>query len=450
MEIESMFVTEAGLCTSHLDGNGRRIDCSICDNTFTSNAHRLLHYVVHHELKHCSECLTMFISDDHLVRHQSRVHASNNLAAQQQQCDLCSDVVEPIAEHKQHLLVHHNILPSVDHRTSKLITKLKSDLFFCQLCALRFQFDKFVDHFTKHHSISLGVLLHWLQKPNTFAALTVSIDLGQVSCSICNQKYTPEVPKAVHQIYCAGMKYCEVCRRMFGDADTFIEHSALCVRPSAHEISNGKVICTFCGENVKFHDQNEHRATHHIAADYESAETATNKSTRCTFCPAHEDHNLPNVQSIVEHYLHYHRLNHARLLSILNSSINSQAPNTTYAEIPPAPIAAATDFDTRMVKFMYSSFEGSSSDESAENARFTFVCRVCGNKVVSKLALINHMSKSHGFTIKPAEFCCRICGRQFSSLRTLRMHRRNRHWPHGKAELCPFCDCASESRAALR
>lgn len=466
------FITKAGLSISKHVDNNHGFDCCICENNFTSEKYLIIHYVIHHQLKYCHECLQLFTNDDHLLLHLNASHIvdkcskchceftkttmNNKLNAHYRQvhsiglCDLCTDLIEPIAAYKDHLTYRHNILPSIDHRFTKMFIKLKDDLFFCQLCSLRFQFQTFIDHYASKHLISTAVLLNWIQRPHSMAlqsTLALPIEFERVVCPICDQKYTLDAPKLVHAIYCAGKKYCEACDQLFCDSNAFEEHDgSSCVRRQNDESLNHNVICKFCGENVKLYDRGKHKAAHQIVDEKE----IEIQSTICAFCPADNDHNLLNVQSIVDHYLNYHRMNHACLLSSLSSSRHSQALNAVYTEIPPVANDGATDFDTRMVKFIYSSIEGSSSDEVTENARCTFLCQMCNHRAVSKTALINHMNKVHGFTTKPIEFRCRICNSKFSSLRILRMHRRSKHWPIGKAESCTFCDCTSESRTALR
>lgn len=472
MTAESYFISNSGLSITSATDDNRHLACIICENTLRTSRCLTIHYVIHHQLKYCRQCLMLFINDDDLQRHTSTHHAietctkchlqlsktelANAVTTHYRQshaiaqCDFCFDLIEPIDEIQIHLKTYHNILPSIDHRSSKLYVKLKENLFFCQLCSLRVEFNKFVDHYAGSHLVSLGLLLDWLLRPATAAGLpssVVTIDFDLVLCPFCDQKYTVEVPRVLHQIFCAGKQYCKECDQLFNDMDSFSGHRVTCLS-APHAVDKapfGDAKCQFCDEFIKYYDRRRHQETHRIVND---SNHLGSKSAICQFCAPADAANIQDVRSMVEHYLNYHRMSHTCLLSLM--SYHQEVPAAIYTTIPPEIGEATIDFDTRMVKFVYSTFEGSSSDEIAEQRRHHFQCQMCDHKAVSKLALINHMNKIHGFSIKPVKFRCRICTKIFSSLRTLRMHRRSKHWPIGKAEICGFCNDSLETRAIAR
>lgn len=119
-----------------------------------------------------------------------------------------------------------------------------------------------------------------------------------------------------------------------------------------------------------------------------------------------------------------------------------------------------TDFDTRMVKVVYSS-EDETADEAEDDSgdvvqrqchanEKTFVCCYCDFTTPVKFKFGEHMQNNHGFTVNPFEFDCHECKKRFTSWPNLRRHKVNVHQKKIRNYKCSFCQFNSRSRTGVR
>lgn len=113
-----------------------------------------------------------------------------------------------------------------------------------------------------------------------------------------------------------------------------------------------------------------------------------------------------------------------------------------------------TDFDSRMVKIVYSSDDDTDdeneSEQSAAANNKSLTCCYCDFTTPVKYKFGEHMQNNHGFSIKPFEFHCRECRKQFSSWTNYRRHNSNVHKKKNRDYQCAFCDFNSKSRTSVR
>lgn len=461
MDVTELFIPNTGL---HISSYGNLFNCIVCNNNVSSAEHLTLHYVLVHQMMHCARCAVLFIDNNHLETHIKLIHSIercllcseefpgvDHLITHQTEvhsihcCKICCERLDTADRLMQHLTEQHRVLPNID-ASSTLFVKLKCDVFFCRLCLLRYPFRKFIDHFVLHHGFPICVLLARLNSHNSnsldalWTSLSTELNPGSSQCPVCDQDFTARVPMVLHRVFCAGEKYCDGCEKIFADENIFMEHKRGC-------------------DQIKEVDK--------CANDEETAESSSSPlckpeiqhntvkpPTMCTLCTFDKNNWIKDINSLTEHYVECHKLSTTCLLAILNSMHQSSKKdvndikNNIYNIIADSPPEADSDFDTRMVKFVYSSFDDTSSDEEgAPSTRRLFICTICEHKAVSKLALINHMNKVHGLAIRPVEFWCKICKRKYSNLLGLRKHNRK---VHRKPHKCCFCLYECESRRAMR
>lgn len=468
MNAALFIIPELGFLATSTESSNR-YNCIVCKLDFSSGEHLSVHYVISHQLNYCPHCSALFSTDNQLSLHIGDNHSHENCAIDNvefderkltsatnnvglvhpiESCDICHQTMVSVENYRHHLNHYHRILPSIDD-TKTIFVKLNEDTYFCQLCSLRFLFNKFIEHYTGQHAFPISPLLDIILGRGLRAiqlALESEDSYNLLICSICDQRYTKEVPKMLHLIMCNGFKYCDMCNLVFRNENLLSDHHNSCISIANKNIPPNSELCKFCDEAIKLLDWTKHREEiHRISSDDIEAVGLFDNSNQCRLC----DSTHSNINLLIGHYLLTHRVIHGYILHSLN--LLHQSSNAgIYREVSGNTNDAQIDFDTRMVKFVYSSFEGTSSDESTTITRYTFLCKICEHKAISKLALINHMNKNHGYSIDPIEFRCHVCQRKFRSTRTLKSHARTKHWPTGTLLKCEFCAHKVSNRREMR
>lgn len=470
MNVESFLIPEDGLLVASQAETGSRYNCIVCEHYFSLAENLSVHYVVNHQLKCCGECSALFSTDSQLAAHTADHHSrqkctensfelnkvnldntKNNVGLLVKSCDICCETFGAAEVYRSHLTNYHRVLPSIDD-INTIFVKLKEDTYFCQLCSLRFPFTKFIGHYARQHAFTIRALSDLVLRRGLGAAqlgLQADITSEIFYCPVCDQRYTKEMPKIMHMILCKGHKYCDKCSLIFQNENALSEHRHNCNNMIVRDIVPNSELCSFCDKTIKLFEWSKHRREIHGISDDIEGHAHLDSSNLCKFCdPAHSTSH-ENINALIVHCILEHSLSYGYILLMLNS-LHRSSDAGIYTEVPGNVSEGRIDYDTRMVKFVYSSFDGTSSDESTTITRYTFVCKICEHKTISKLALINHMNKTHGFSINPGEFRCDMCKRKFRSNRTLRCHTRTRHWDTGTLLKCDFCEHETSKRSDMR
>lgn len=474
---DSILISEAGFRYPFKFPNGQSLNCLICEYSFATAERLAVHYVAIHDLKNCAMCQTLFATEDDLRAHLHKAHTCeicsichNDFSDQHQlnthlvdehsmkRCEFCSSFCVAINEYKDHLCNGHKILSNTPKRG--LFVKLRED-FFCRLCAFRYALKDFLEHYLHYHTISLSALLDQLNERDN-KSLTLNEYGEKTACTVCNQKYMANVPTIMHKIYCERYMFCQCCTKLFQNRNEFHDHmenNAMCEQKDICD--NGR--CTFCDKTIEITNLKNHRLEYHKMNE-NSNETANSlfdmknmpkKSNKristCNLCQLNPTETITNITELIEHYINYHRFTKPCVLVLLRQS-NKQLDNNMQIDFSPGNTnpEGVYDFDTRMVKFVYSSIEDLTSDEGGPSTKYSFACLICSHKAVSKSALIGHMNKVHGFTTNPVEFWCGICQKNYRSLRSLRLHNTNKHSPIGEFFQCSFCSFESRRKTDVR
>lgn len=111
------------------------------------------------------------------------------------------------------------------------------------------------------------------------------------------------------------------------------------------------------------------------------------------------------------------------------------------------------DYDTKMVKYLYSSDSDYDSPDTEETISTISMrnCDFCKFTTKSKYILASHLHMKHGFLPKTPKFDCGICKKTFKTNRNLQAHnKRIHHKAERKPFKCSFCDFTSRAKQITR
>lgn len=475
------------LDTMQIQTNKDSYECWICDNVFTSPIQLTVHCIVLHGLLPCMHCLKLFESehllDDHIrTQHDcekhicpecSHVFLNRNefemhifLQHSKKLCELCG-LLTSIDEQQQHLSTLHKVM----HDSVRIfLASINQNEFPCHLCSDRKSIDclgKLLLHYLYFHKCSLQSLLERILKDNDIKCLISLSSSNEIHtrCSICGLNYTWSVPKIYHKIYCQGFIYCINCTDCFDTKVNFDEHQKSCASKKSSKIY-------FCDSCTSSTIDDPHFVTAHknSTVGWSQATSLLNADNYCNFCALNLNSEAIKLNEIISHFRTLHNFSATAILSYLNKSNNktktekNAKPGIKRARENIAEIRAIDgdenvqylmNFDTKHVKYIYSSasdYDSSDSDENTNQPVVTYECDLCDYRSRSKFMHVMHMHRKHGFALKMPEFRCNVCRKLFASNRSLKKHNRNSHHKRTTATRfnCPFCDFGCNAKMKMR
>lgn len=462
-------------------------ECRICDSSFTSPIQLTVHCIVLHDAKPCIHCMKLFAEE-----HSLNDHIRINHAVIKHICTDCSDEFDSERDLYFHLIRVHfkkecqlcNALVSFDdhqthmnnaHKVTNYTTLIRLNLsvdqlnqYHCHLCDDSKSVDRlemFYSHLIFYHKSSLQSLLRCLLKNNTMESIGSSDHIdndNRAKCSICGIFYSWTIPKNFHQIYCQGFIHCHKCKMSFKNQSSFIEHSMKCIQQTP-EIR----FCDNCNTADEFHLKDVHNfSSTRIHSNCSSLMSFQND---CSFCGQNLNTEAKHLHKLIQHFHNLHKLNAWTILRLLNKrsgdiqlNEDQDSRNKTTAEIltilkhnEKTDVESLEDFDTTLVKYVYSSVSDyESSDDERQSVKSMYQCDFCKNRSKSKFVHAMHMHKKHGFQMKTPEFRCNVCRKIFTSNRSLKTHNQNIHHkkvqPNAVRFKCPFCNFGCNSKYRIR
>lgn len=493
--------------TMQIQSNRDAYECRICDDNFTSPIQLTVHCIVGHGLLPCGQCLKLFESKQYLdahinANHLPMVHICSDCELQlagekefhfhiirqhfKKECPLCATLVI-FDEYQNHLENCHKISNDNDTSIRPIIRLNRENRLGCNFCPdnkCLTHLERLFLHLLYFHKCSLKSLIRNIQSDQGIRPLQFiqadNDDNGDTitKCTECGLAYSLSVPKCFHQIYCKAFIYCANCTNCFNNQTTYDEHKLNECIDKTMEFT----CCDSCTPADAQHLKNVHRFSPTIAAQYQTISSLINQQIACNLCNKAFNNETPlQLNMIIEHFSIYHRLNATAILRLLkprDGNCNTLQSTTESVHKRPASIrnpeiltiaepsttsqanAVAqfhSDFDTKIIKYVYSSesdYDSVDSDTPTPSPSNLFhQCEWCDNRTRSKFSHAMHLHQRHGFQIKMAEFRCNICRKFFKSKRYLKQHNQNAHhkrMDNGKRFKCPFCAFRSNGKSKMR
>lgn len=506
---DSPFIPSSGLNTIEMSPNEQIYDCKICENSFSSPIQSTIHYVTSHRLVPCLECLLLFLNrsdlDDHnrlkhandatncsqcpmtfasdrlLVDHLHEIHQKKN-------CQMCSALVKSSAiDTLQRHVVHvHKIPRQINSNDSVFVfdNNLSANgSFECLICREQFQMHRLFTHSLSFHKFSLGFIFgNILEKRNTSPLLRVVENAekagdydANTSCTICKYKFTPLAPKILHSIYCHGLRVCGWCYGQFDNDEDFDAHGSSCDLALNADLGR----CQFCDEDDT-DDQDHLSRVHRIDQAIHSEKISNLYSVQqtswiatnypCNFCGETLSSVVRNIDGLIKHFVIHHKFSQNSILMLLKKSVvhlARDAANDKRRKLPFEEVEALNmkssdgggvifDFDSKMVKVIYSSAtdsdsSGTEEQEESPSTRPAYDCMFCPFKTAVKCMLAMHLSQKHGFTPKIEDNRCNACKKVFTSHVNLQRHYKNvHHKGNATHHKCPFCPISMRGKQKMR
>lgn len=487
------------LDTMQIQINKGSYECEICDIECTSPIQLTIHCIVEHRLMPCTKCLKLYENEASLLNHTC-VHptglissandssSTENCSMDAKMCELCDLWILP-----EELLRHNQEIHKITTKTTMTlnITADSQNQFQCHLCGdckSMNRMDKLFSHFVFFHKYSLQSLLRCILSNNEMNSIQ-SIQIGNESstnskCKYCDLAYEWSVPKIYHRIYCQGDVYCSMCKMCFDNQQNFDEHLEQC-----KEQPMNTAFCDNCNSKNSPIDELHVKNVHNYSKMIPSTDIFSlwDSKNICFLCDMDLNIEATNLNVIIKHFSRYHNIDAAIILKLLkkrqvvlqpttNNEISSQnsvvslrgndlnvkkkdeTENDENAEENEATVENAQyimDFDSKIVKYVYSSESDYDSADSADELSQpvkSYQCEMCMSRSKSKFTHAIHMHKKHGFTLKPIRFRCSVCKKNFASSRSLKTHFQRIHHKQGteKRYSCPFCEFSSNKKQQMR
>lgn len=489
------------LDTMRIQINRDAYECRICDNIFTSPIQLTVHCIVLHGLSpcihcmklfedentlsyhtqthhspiehNCSECLIALSTQDKLVEHFSQKH-------QMKMCTLCAVLVSD-DNYSKHMADVHKITKPTD--AIRLINARNTDMGFpCQLCdddKSMNLIDKLILHYLYYHKCSLQSLLQYISAEDSMEFIKAQSypDDTYVKCSKCDLTYTWSTPRIYHKIYCHGFVHCNACGRCSESHEKHNEHSKGCIEKITFCDD-----CTTTNESIgELHFQTMHKISNTMQWNEDSSLICAQNA--CNFCGTNLSCEAMCLNKLIAHYRNVHRFSAIAILRHLrpgkiekktdyakDRSCNKRTNDniTRVLVVDGEDVEYMTCFDTKMVKYVYSSESDYDSSDSEKNEEedeeesdvvveaprnaAVHQCDLCNNRFKSKFVHAVHMHKVHRFSMKAPEFRCNVCSRHFVSSRSLRKHNQSTHHKrtHATRFKCPFCEFGCNGKGRIR
>lgn len=503
------FIPSSGLNTIEMSPDEQIYDCKICENSLSSPIQSTIHYVTCHRLVPCLKCLLLFLNRSDLDDHNKHEHANDatncsqcplSFASarllvdhlhdvhQKKNCQMCSALVKSSAINtlQRHVEQVHKYPRQIN--CSESIFAFENNLsangyFECLICRQQIQMHRLFTHSLSYHKLSLGFIFgNILEKRNTSPLLRVVENAekaddyeAKASCTICKYKFTPLAPKIFHKIYCHGLRVCAGCYGQFDNDEDFDAHGSSCDLAICADSGS----CHFCDEGAT--DDQDHLSRVHsidraiysekISSLYSAQKTswiASNYS--CNFCGETLSPVVRNIDGLIKHFVVHHKFSQNCILRLLKKSVVNlarDAANDKRRKLPFEEVEALNkessdgggvifDFDSKMVKVIYSSAtdsdsSGAEDQEDTQSSRPTYDCMFCPFKTAVKCMLAMHLSQKHGFTPKIEDNRCNACKRVFTSHANLQRHFKNvHHKSNAIRHKCPFCPTLMRGKQKMR
>lgn len=316
----------------HLVVNHSMVYCKFCTRLFRSQSEHTI-CVAHQGTLPCQVCQAHFRTNSSttchdLAQHQSRAHDMHT-------CPFCGLAVRPREPFLSHLRKKHHcrdrLLLEKTMHSSGIVSEVSDTWsFLCKLCKKEYRKPELFGHFHTYHHLTLPCLIELLHCGRIFIPVSgypASIAGGNTSnnissnlpsssssnnsgimynhhlnnhhnqqqqqqnfnhnitsscCTVCSKPFTVQVPKIAHDVFCAGMAYCQYCTLSFSsglarELHLVREHSSLpCVScgesfPAETSLTahyartHGAVLCCCCDTLVPVNPGNleDHLATRH-------------------------------------------------------------------------------------------------------------------------------------------------------------------------------------------
>lgn len=240
----------------HLVTNHSMHYCRFCSELFSSPEDRDAHIEKIHLPLQCDMCESCLSNSQTLSNHYLTVHDV-------QSCLFCGVLVRPksyygVHVRKKHFLLTEDALDEVLHDANNvhIIRTWDSEEsgsvwnFTCNLCGKERKRTETFGHFFSYHRLSLPCLIQLLSSenitvsvhgtpapassliPNTSDEIPLPIsDASQnsgnslvnstenlfttLTCRVCTNPFSQQVPKPAHDLFCRGLNLCRVCDRTF-------------------------------------------------------------------------------------------------------------------------------------------------------------------------------------------------------------------------------------------
>lgn len=487
------------LDTMQIQINIGAYECRICDNNFTSPIQLTVHYIILHGLLPCIHCMKLFENKQLLADHNEKYHTTHNYICPEclmnfpddeqlfshifhihsmKLCTFCEQPC-PIDEYSQHIAMKHNVNEPTAMKI--IIASDNQTEFICQLCHDNKpvnRLDKLFSHYLYFHKCILKSLLCCILKYNSIESMKfLGIDDNiHVKCFTCNLPYTWNIPKNYHKIYCQGYSCCTACNICFDSREKFNQHSKEC-----QNLQSTIDFCDSCLLNGSI-DESHVQSIHNISTVnkiWTNDSSLLNENNSCNFCTINFASQSVTLNEIIEHFRIVHKFNSIAILRLLKHRKNEIKTEETndltesghqimnqnnkrirenIAEILTIDsdnVEYVMSFDTKMVKFLYSSasdYDSSDLEDEAPKSINIFQCDLCNTRFKSKFVYAKHMQETHGFTVNAFEFRCNVCKRKLASQRSLKKHNQNCH--HKRTEQhrfkCQFCDFKCNKKGKIR
>lgn len=504
----SPFIPSGGINSIEMSPDEQIYECKICNNCYSSPIQLTIHYVTCHRLLPCQKCLLLFLNRVDLDEHHNVQHANDKTDCsqctltfpssrplvdhlyeihQKKYCQMCSALVKSSASNtlQRHVEQVHKIPRRINSNDPifSYDNSAANETFECLICQQSFESKRLFTHSLSFHKLSLGfIFANILEKRHTSTLLKTiensedSSDFDEKTlCAICKYKFTPLAPKIIHQIYCHELHVCRTCFAHFDDDENFDAHVNSCALVDKTDLN----YCKFCGEDAT--DDQDHLSRVHCIDQTIYSDKITNlysvqqtswisTNFSCNFCKEDLTSIIPNVESLIKHFVQHHKFSFSSIFRLLQKSLvnleRDDTSDTKRRTIPFQEVELTTkesgeggmifDFDSKMVRVVYSSAtdsdsSGNEEQDEARTQRPVFACLFCTFKTGVKSMFATHLNQKHGFTSKIEENRCNACKRIFSTPVNLQRHFRNVH--HKKSAnhyACPFCPTSIKSKQKMR
>lgn len=458
---DGVILFKNGLDTMKINASNQQYECEICDNDFLSPVQLTIHCIVEHRVIPCVECLKLFGNEYQLKQHkQSSCHRKNPTCTEcsitfsnettiiehmidehsKRKCNLCTAII-PNEIYSEHLRYAHRAINVTTAAASLKTTN--HNWFTCNFCEKDLNIEKFISHCIFLHKCSMDSLIRNIFDGNGKAILplellktTIDESRDGTKCSDCRALFTFSIPKIFHKVYCLGLNYC--------------------------------VLCNSCVSN-------EHLNNHKHNEEEIMLEQLLNYPFNCDLCGVDFTFIENNLEALVEHFRVTHGVNDEVILRSMKKiqpttncrrkrnreSIDKEPNHNYYSEIRSnenTNCEIKLDFDTKMVKYLYSSeSDYDSADDTVERSTQLIEqrhCDFCRFSSKSKYVFARHLHEKHGFLLKNPCFDCGPCRKTFTINRILQKHIKTVHHKqisaNAKRYKCPFCDYASNFKQKTR
>lgn len=508
----SPFIPTSGLNAIEMLAKEQIYECKICENCFSSPIQLTIHYVTLHRLLPCAKCLLLFLNRNDLYEHNKRQHANDDtncsqcamtfvteraLVAhlhdvhQRKYCEMCSSVIKCCATNtlEMHAKQVHKISTQINSSDAIFsFNNCTNGTFDCMICRQLYPNHRLFTHSVSFHKFSLGFIFgNILDKRFTLPLLKAVENADNVDgfdaktvCTVCAHKFTPFAPKIIHRVYCNGCRVCRWCYSQFNDDKEFDVHITISASSSTDSVNLN--VCKFCDSS---NDRDHTAKRHNIDDAHCSQNTSDLFSVRqtswiatiysCNFCNEDLSANIQNIDSLIKHFVIHHKFSQNGILSYLKKSlVNSQRNDAneikkrklTFHEIDVSNnvgrnAGVVFDFDSKMVKVIYSSATDSDSSEAERSGdsqstaarlkRPVYICTFCPFKTGVKCMLAMHLQHKHGFSQKIEDNRCNACKKIFPSYSKLQRHYNTvHHKVNANQYQCPFCAFFSKGKQKMR